>query len=79
MIDISKLTMDELRDLEQQISSVRATKTRTYRVTFDITFKADRKDDLADTDSFESHVYDAFGHFGLTLPETISNVSVKEI
>ena len=71
--------MDELRELEQRIADIKATQTRTYRVTFDITFRADRTDDLADPDMFESHVYDAFEHFNLSSVEAVSSVSIKEI
>lgn len=71
--------MNEIAALEKQIAAVKATKTRTYKVSFEITFRADRTDDLADPDFFQDHVKDAFNYFNLSIPEEVSNVVVTEV
>ena len=78
-IDLQNMSMAELEKLQRQIESIRSTKTRTYRVSFDIIFRADRTDDIADPDSFADHVIDAFRYFGLNLPEHVTNVVVTEV
>ena len=72
--------MHQLKELEQQIQEIKATKMRKYKVEFEIDFRVNRNDDLADPDDFSDHVIDAFVNiFELELPERVCNVRVTEI
>jgi hypothetical protein len=76
---VSQLSVKEIQQLQEKITEILSEKTRTYQVSFKVTFKADRIDDLADTESFESHVTDAFSFFNFQHVEGITDIDVTEL
>lgn len=80
MIDLQNMSFEELQQLKKDIADLENEKTRTYRVSFQITFGAKRTDDLSDPDTFADHVLDdMFSYWNLHLPERVFDVTVKEI
>lgn len=80
MVDLNNLSYSDIQRMKQRIAEVESTITRTYEVSFKITFAAARDDDLADLESFADHVHDAFDYFGLVGPrECITDINVVEI
>lgn len=80
MIDLQNMSYEELQELKKDIAALENKKTRTYQVSFQITFGATRTDDLSDSNAFADHIIDdIFSYWDLKLPERIFDVTVKEI
>ncbi len=79
MIDVKNMSFDQLQELKKEIAAIENEKTRTYNVSFKITFRANRVDDLADPGQFSDHVYDMCSYWNLKLPEQITDITVTEI
>ena len=80
MIDLQNMSFEELQKLKTDIADIENTKTRTYEVSYKVTFRANRTDDIADPESFLDHVYDDLqAVWNFKLPEGVKDVVVKEI
>ena len=71
--------MKEIEELKKKLDEIVSTKTRTYEVSFRVSFNASRTDDISHIGSFEDHVGDAFSYFGFSSNEGITDVFVNEI